>query len=739
MNINQSQLTQIEQNLITKVLDFPFKVGNTTICLNSISSQVKLELSNANAYNNEHFDITILNNYKKSLEAELHELSSLMLNYYEKDPEYRNINETSMNIQSLLGSIEDAIKLDGIVRTPRLGAFWGNKQLNYVINLGTCIDLYINNIEDAANNYGSSREYVLITTFIHEMFHAWNFFACGKKERTVREIDEAMVEFATLYFLYQISITHNEFEPILNWAEQSISLKQKIFGETAAYGYGYYLYSIAIIAKSKKAIKMLQYYPFKSGHIRIEAESVKQVVKQMMPIYPHGQEREVCNLFYTIICPEIIAQIWERDGIFDITKEGRGTNLSGIYMNNDLLQIVNSKEAYRIEFKYNKTWYPLYDDVLFDSVTVFSDFLYARVQSNQINTILHLRHIKKNLSVCKNDILAFKEIIKENTLKTDQDIFNKFVRVEKSGKYNYFSYKHDRTSDLYFDESFDACAKPLNKSGWVFPVILRNRCLIFDDKRQDVSQSYSVKDLLMKWKEALFNKINIGEPASSYNWGEAYQEGKFVIKNIDRAIEWYIKAAELGHLESQYRLGEIYYDGQEVNKNENEAIKWFKMAADQGKAEAQYYLAVIYREKADDMFNTFIDTAERIKDTKKKEHLYELAKNGNQTCIDWCQRLDKQKEVEGQYNLGEQYRTGWKVFKNERTAIELFYKAAINGYCKAIDSLEQLQDEESGEASFCLGEIYHNGDGVKQDDKAAMDWYRKAANKGNTKAKRKLK
>ena len=326
MNINQSQLTQIEQNLITKVLDFPFKVGNTTICLNSISSQVKLELSNANAYNTEENDIQQLYTIKESLEIQVEKTKK---DYYALLKDFCSIRDSlseeelfseiegepyahaPMEVQDMHSklnqlekycsklsktriSVNNTIKSNGIVLTPLLGSFDSNNQIVY---------LYLNNIKDAANS-GRLREYVLIKTFIHEMFHAWNFFACGNKERTVREIDEAMVEFATLYFLYQISITHNEFEPILNWTKRSIRSKQTAFGETAAYGYGYYLNSHVGGNEGNNVLAMLEVYSSKSGNI-INSKVVLQVIGMLYPCYPYGKEWDVLMLIYQILFPGI--------------------------------------------------------------------------------------------------------------------------------------------------------------------------------------------------------------------------------------------------------------------------------------------------------------------------------------------------------------------------------------------------------------------------------------------------
>lgn len=53
----------------------------------------------------------------------------------------------------------------------------------------------------------------------------------------------------------------------------------------------------------------------------------------------------------------------------------------------------------------------------------------------------------------------------------------------------------------------------------------------------------------------------------------------------------YAQAAELGYAPAQNLLGKCYQDGRGVEKNVEKAFEWYKRAADQGLSEAQYNLA----------------------------------------------------------------------------------------------------------------------------------------------------
>ena len=50
-------------------------------------------------------------------------------------------------------------------------------------------------------------------------------------------------------------------------------------------------------------------------------------------------------------------------------------------------------------------------------------------------------------------------------------------------------------------------------------------------------------------------------------------------KNVDKAIEWWTKAAENGSAVAQYKLGVCYQFGFGVRRNVNRARYWYAKAA----------------------------------------------------------------------------------------------------------------------------------------------------------------
>lgn len=67
-------------------------------------------------------------------------------------------------------------------------------------------------------------------------------------------------------------------------------------------------------------------------------------------------------------------------------------------------------------------------------------------------------------------------------------------------------------------------------------------------------------------------------------FGERFEYGLGVVQDRSKAVEWYRRAAELGHADAQYKLGVCYENEWGVAKDRTEAAKWYRRAAEQGHA-----------------------------------------------------------------------------------------------------------------------------------------------------------
>ena len=177
-------------------------------------------------------------------------------------------------------------------------------------------------------------------------------------------------------------------------------------------------------------------------------------------------------------------------------------------------------------------------------------------------------------------------------------------------------------------------------------------------------------------------------PAANYNLGVIYYTGQYVPFNIEMAIHYFKLAAKQKDIESQYTLGLIYYEGRYVTRDIYKAIHYYKLAADQNSGKAQFDLGFIYYE------------GKYIKgDIKKALNYLSLASNNN--------------------NSGANYILG--IIYLDREA-EFDFKKAFHYFQLA--SKQNVPD-----AQYILGFIYFEGKYITRDISKAIHYFSLAANK----------
>jgi uncharacterized protein len=92
---------------------------------------------------------------------------------------------------------------------------------------------------------------------------------------------------------------------------------------------------------------------------------------------------------------------------------------------------------------------------------------------------------------------------------------------------------------------------------------------------------------------ALQSKAAKGDAVAQLNLGAAYDNGLGVERDVDKAIEWYRKAADQGLAEAQFNLAHILVSEDISTVG---AAEYMLKAAEQGMADAQYLMGVTYAE-----------------------------------------------------------------------------------------------------------------------------------------------
>ena len=131
---------------------------------------------------------------------------------------------------------------------------------------------------------------------------------------------------------------------------------------------------------------------------------------------------------------------------------------------------------------------------------------------------------------------------------------------------------------------------------------------------------------------------------------------------------WRLVLAWLGVAEAQFQLAVLYDNGVGVEKNLQKAAQWFRKAANQGHVLAQYSLSVCY------------DTGSGVEKDAAK-------------AFEWCMKSAKKGFAQAQYNVGVCYRNGDGVDMNIEKAAEWYQKAAEQGHGVAHNAFSRLLSE----------------------------------------------
>ena len=220
-----------------------------------------------------------------------------------------------------------------------------------------------------------------------------------------------------------------------------------------------------------------------------------------------------------------------------------------------------------------------------------------------------------------------------------------------------------------------------------------------------------------------------GDLAAQYVLATMYEKGIGVPLNIKQAVQWYLKAANKGDAIAQFKLGTYFHTGEGITQNDRESFLWFSKAAHQGHINSQINLGKIYQEG------------------RGVPQDYQLA-------IKWYKLAAEQGDALAQFQLAAMYESGRGAKQDIPRSRELYFKSApryapsaykvaefyeqgkINeiNLPKAIEWYKNAANRGNSAAQYRLGVIYQHGLGIETNINAAIEWYFHAAKQDHPKA-----
>lgn len=242
-----------------------------------------------------------------------------------------------------------------------------------------------------------------------------------------------------------------------------------------------------------------------------------------------------------------------------------------------------------------------------------------------------------------------------------------------------------------------------------------------------------------------------GSAAAAFNLGLCYENGEGVRQDYQKALRWYTKGAELGHMRAQCSAGVLCENGGEgaFEPRPEEAFGWYLKSAEQGNARARLFLASAYRRgfgcAQDPVAAVHWYTASAEQGYAQAQ--YELGLWYLERARDLNAEMQSEMLTRARIWLEKSAEQGVETARKmladlirmqgggKERFVEAVEAEKAGDYQKARELYEQCAEEGIAEATAALGQYYEKGEGdVSVDPQKALEWYTKAAEQGSTRA-----
>lgn len=207
--------------------------------------------------------------------------------------------------------------------------------------------------------------------------------------------------------------------------------------------------------------------------------------------------------------------------------------------------------------------------------------------------------------------------------------------------------------------------------------------------------------------------------------GRRYREGDGVPKDMEKAMEYLTKAADMGDSRAASSLGYIYMVGEGCDADPKRAESYLRMASDDGITEAMCNLGFLLSESDSDESIRMFELAAGSGSVMAMKNLASLYHGGNGVTRDcavaaeWYGKASDMGDVDSTCVLASMYRNGDGIPADKQKAADLYRKAA---------------DAGDSDAQYDLAFMLDSGEGIPSDRLLAREYFKKSADQGDTDA-----
>lgn len=200
-------------------------------------------------------------------------------------------------------------------------------------------------------------------------------------------------------------------------------------------------------------------------------------------------------------------------------------------------------------------------------------------------------------------------------------------------------------------------------------------------------------------------------------------------QDYESAMEWLLKAAEMGNTTAMLRIGTMYYYGTGIKQDYKVSTDWLLKAAELGDISAMHWFG--YVSSREEVVDKLLDLKYRTDLEKYRQaadegdavamhnigYMYSMGLGGlgwsDSAAMNWFKKAADLGDANAICEIGYMYQFGLGVPTDYEMAMKYFLKAADLGVSKAMSQ---------------LGYMYQEGMGVEPDNSTSMEWYGRASN-----------